>query len=326
MGRFRPGQDDFHSRDRSEELGGPANLALVHIHGGKRAQSAMVDDVRVRDRKYDPRPDSLASEYALEEAHVRGAVGLYLCLHAVVGRDPENHTLLIELSDEYIQPRIESIRLRAPGRILVLDVVRGREVELIEAPLVEQPDSQFEAIGACLRVVNAWIVAPNQRPQVFDAVLGGGRCAGVLDREADSVQVLAQQAPQLVLDCDRSDGLAGSAERSEDRRRAQIFRIVHRHFAIRPRVVVVVSADAVHVGGDPGYDRHVIRIRERWNDGTDQTVAAKLEDPPEARHEMRRFSQILAIAAVQTNRNDRPQAETVVSAVYRDCHGARFQV
>ena len=266
----------------------------------------MVGDVGVGDRQDDPRPDAAVRERALEEAHVRAAVGLDLGVHAMVGGDPENRAAPVELPDQGIEPRVEAVRLGTAGWILVLDVVGCREVELIEAPGIEQPDPGLEAVDARLRVVDVRMGAPHQLAQVLDPVLGGGSGVGLLDRETDPAQVLAEQPPQLVLDRDRRHRLVGAAEGREDRRDAEVLGIVHRHFHVRRRVVVVVSADPVHVRGDTRDDRHVVRVRERWNDGPHLSLAAEIEDPPEVRHEVRRRAQVFARAAVQANGHDRP--------------------
>ncbi len=72
------------------------------------------------------------------------ASSLRLCVHAVVRGHHEHRAERVELAQVPIEHRIKTVRVLVTRRVLVLNVVGGRQVQQIGAPRLQQLHSGGE--------------------------------------------------------------------------------------------------------------------------------------------------------------------------------------
>ena len=100
----------------------------------------------------------------------RAVLGVVLWLHAVVGGQRERGATRIELAQDNRPSSVESVRHRRAGRVLVLDVVGGREIHDVGPIGFEQLDAGGKDELAQLGAVDRRQRHADEVEHVVDAV------------------------------------------------------------------------------------------------------------------------------------------------------------
>src|SRR5690606_1805297 len=239
-------------------LAGPVRGAVLQVHGGERAEGAVVRGVGVGGGQHHPGGARAVPvvQQALRVDHVGFAVGVGLAVHAVVGGDHQHRAQFVDPPEVAVQHGVEVVGDRGAGGVLVLDVVGQRDVGEVGAVALQDLGAGGHRELAQPGAVHLGQVHADQVQDVLDAVVGEGGGVGLLRGEAHAAaaQAPAEQAAQLVLGGDHRDRAAGLGEGGEQGGGAQQPRVVHHHLFAAVRVVEVVSADPVHRGRDAGGD------------------------------------------------------------------------
>jgi len=123
------------------------NIGIIgQVDGGIGTECAVMNDVRIRDRQYDP-GDAFAQrlvESILEIDHIRCAGLIVLGIHAVIGGESNDRSQLVESGPVVIHHGVERICARATGRMLVLHKVSCRQVHDIRSDALHQLDAGGE--------------------------------------------------------------------------------------------------------------------------------------------------------------------------------------
>ena len=216
-----------------------------------------------------------------------------------------------------VHHRVEVVGGGGPGRLLVLDVVGRRQVHHVGTLALHQLDAGGEHELGQPGAVDRRHVHADQRGHAVDAVGGARRLVGLFRREADAGHPVAEQGAQLVLGGDDGDLAPGVGQRGEDRRRAQVLRVVHHHFGAGVAVPEVVAADAVDRRRHAGDDRQVVGIGERRHDAVGGQAGAALAQRREERRAARGdgLVDVLGLAAVDADDDERRVGLAVAAAV-----------
>ena len=243
--------------------------SLRKIGGGERPQRAMMHDIGVGDRQDHPR-GGLAEPFVQKVLNIddgRVAGGVMFRLHAVVSRQHDGGSHLVELAEIPVDHGVEAERAVLVGRELVLDIVGGRQIQHIRVPFFQDLHTGGEDELRQLRGIDFRHRSAEPCAGILDAVFRLCRLIGALGRKTDGAvlvegQAGSQKGAQLVLGGHERDPRPGGVIMREDGRRAKKAHIVHHHFLAGLRLIQVVAADAVNGGWPAGGDRHVVRVGE----------------------------------------------------------------
>mmetsp|Transcript_5274 Transcript_5274/g.19787 ORF Transcript_5274/g.19787 Transcript_5274/m.19787 type:complete len:465 (+) Transcript_5274:979-2373(+) len=299
----------------------------VGVDGREGAQRAMVDDIGVGDGQ-DDAGRALAQrgvQRRLQIGDAGFAGGIGLGVHAVVGGQRKARAEGVELAEVAVQHRVEGIGARRARRAFVLDVVGGGQIDHVRLAGPQQGHAGSEHELAQRGAVDAGQRQADEAEGVVEAAVGPRGLVGLLGREADAAaQAVAEQAAQLVLGGDDRDAQARIRERCQQRGRAQVFRLVHHHFAAGLAVQEVVARDAVHGRRRAGDDGQVVRVGEGRHHRVGHQGAAGLQDALQLRHQagQQGLRDVVGLAAVDAQHDDRPVRNAVAAAVDGQGRGA----
>src|SRR5690606_24817148 len=185
-------------------LAGPVRGAVLQVHGGERAEGAVVRGVGVGDGQHHPGGARAVPvvQQALRVDHVGFAVGVGLAVHAVVGGDHQHRAQFVDPPEVAVQHGVEVVGDRGAGGVLVLDVVGQRDVGEVGAVALQDLGAGGHRELAQPGAVHLGQVHADQVQDVLDAVVGEGGGVGLLRGEAHAAaaQAPAEQAAPLVLD------------------------------------------------------------------------------------------------------------------------------
>ena len=100
----------------------------------------MVDHIRIGDGQHHPSVHRPAIQNVLQINNVGLAVGQVLGVHAVVGGQRQGGAQGVELLEVAVHHGVEVIGRGRSRRVLMLDVIRGRQIHDVGAPGFQQLD------------------------------------------------------------------------------------------------------------------------------------------------------------------------------------------
>ena len=187
----------LHPRQLREPLDGVLDArAFRQVDGGERAERAVVDDVGIGDRQDHARPARAQPrvEHILKIDDLRPSRRVGLGVHAVVGGERDRRAEAVEPREVAVHHPVEGVGGRRARRVLVLDVVGGRQVHDVGSPRLHEPDARREDELAEVGAVDGRQRPAHERQRVGDAVLRLGGLVGLLGREADALHLVTEQA------------------------------------------------------------------------------------------------------------------------------------
>src|SRR5205085_12173730 len=132
----------------------PSALELVggQVHPGKRAEGAVVDDIRIGDRQYDTIVRHAGSlEHVLEIDHPR------LGVHAVISGDAHSKTRAQICREQLVEAAEELVGHVAAWRLFVLNVVGQADIQQVEAHVPVHGQANLHGVVAQVPIVDTRI-------------------------------------------------------------------------------------------------------------------------------------------------------------------------
>ena len=318
---------------------GKAGKQVGHIHrrrqvsGGKRAQRAVVHDIRIGNGQNHPRhpQPQPAVEHILQINDVGLAVGAVFVVHAVVGGQRHGTTHFFQCGEVWIHHLVKGVGGRCTWRRLVLHVIRGRQIHQVGPVLFHDfHASGKDELGQVGAVDRGQRLADHLEHLVY-AVFFQRALVGLFRGKADAFHVVAKQAAQLVLGSDHRHLGAGIGKSGEYGAAAQVFGVVHHHFAVGVAVVKIIAADAVYRRGHPGDDGQVVRIGEAGHHAIALECRAGGDHARKKRRDAggHRSGDVVVFTAIDTDHHQRAVHPAITAVVYRKgmaCGHAAFLV
>ena len=231
----------------------------------------------------------------------------------------------IELGHVAVHHGVEVVGDRRAGRVLVLDVVGGREIHDLRPVALHQLDAGGEHELRQAGAVDVRHVHADQGVDVLDAVLGQGRLVGFLRGEAAG---LAGAQLQPLPRRPRSLSLAVmTAMRQPARWKAGNSVSTRRNFGSfiitsLPAVGIeeVVAANAVHGGRLAGDDGEVVGVGEAGHDAVGQQAGALRQHLAEPRRAagLDGALDVAGLRAVDADHDDGLLGQAIAAAVDGD--------
>ena len=237
----------------------------------------MVHDIRIRDRQdhagfvfSEPRIEGV-----LQVDHVGSAVRAVLGVHAVIGRDDDGGSELVEPREIPVDHRVEIIGRRRAGSGLVLDVVGRGEIHEVGPLFLHELDAGDEDEFRQRRAVHGGQRHADALEHALDPVLRQRDLVGFFGGEANTLHLVAQEFAQLVLRRDDGHLRPRLGKRGENGADSQMARVVHHHFFAALGIEEVIAADAVYRGRNARHDRQVVGVGEARHDAVGDEAGAR---------------------------------------------------
>ncbi len=248
------------------------------------------------------------------------AVGSGHIAHAMVGDDAEARAERQEARKTTIDLAHEVERLRRVRRMLVLHVVRQRQIHQVGLARFEEPDACVEHEQREIGRVLVRRPAPDEATHIGDAVLRLRHLVRLLGRKSDAFEILRERLAQLVFGRDGSHGRARLRERRQERRRPHRRGVDHHDFRPRLRIEVEIPGHAVDRGWYAAHDRDVVGVRKGRHRRQCQRREAFAPHPVDGRDGAgaARGVDIRRIASVEADNDGGKAGPSVAAAVDRD--------
>lgn len=214
---------------------------------------------------------------------------------------------------------MESVRIRFSRRVLVLHVIRGRQIHQIRTcrrlqklqPRVQREQRQ---IGGVL--IRSW--PPHERLAIGEPEFREIGLVGIFGRERYPIHFVGERLEEFVLGGDDGRRDADAAQRAKDRAATQPARVGDHDFFAGLRVEIEIAVDAMNGGRNAGHDRRIVCVRGGWQ--RRQRVADEAVAPQ--RGKRRKFAvgdamvEIFGIESIETNHHGRALWARICAAVH----------